>query len=133
MAARSMKSDVCDVGDKLVFLPGQEDIESAKEALDTRGATHRLVTLPLFSAMPIAQQFEVIGPWRTDSVWRIVFATNMAETALMIPNISVVIDTGVAKMRRFDVRRGVEILTRVAVSHAQAQQRARHEWAGRVF
>ncbi|MBA3499543.1 MAG: ATP-dependent RNA helicase HrpA, partial [Deltaproteobacteria bacterium] len=76
--------------------------------------------LPLYSRLSPAEQQRVFhpGPGR-----RVVLATNVAETSLTIPGIAYVVDPGLARMNRYDVRTGVSQLLVEEVSRASADQR----------
>jgi len=107
-------------GDILVFLPTELAIREVAERLgkDDLGATE---ILPLFARLSPAEQNRIFDP---RGGRRIVLATNVAETSLTVPGIRYVIDTGLARLRRYDPRRGVERLPIERVSRASANQRA---------
>ncbi|KAJ2757767.1 ATP-dependent RNA helicase, partial [Coemansia nantahalensis] len=114
-------------GDILVFLAGQEDIESVERLLcesagQLPGAVPRLLVCPIFAALPQAQQARVFeaAPAFTRKV---ILATNIAETSLTIPGIRHVVDAGVHKVRGFDPRVGESLLVE-PVSKSSARQRA---------
>jgi ATP-dependent helicase HrpA len=106
-------------GDVLVFLPGEREIRDTAEVL--RKKKIRAEVLPLYSRLPAAEQDRVFrpGPER-----RIVLATNVAETSLTVPGIRYVVDTGVARVKRYSLRNKVEMLRVEPVSQAAARQRA---------
>ncbi|MGH8705122.1 MAG: ATP-dependent RNA helicase HrpA [Burkholderiales bacterium] len=111
-------------GDVLVFLPGEREIREAAEALRKRrparpGETHEL--LPLYARLSAAEQDRVFRPGRAR---RIVLATNVAETSLTVPRIRYVVDTGLARVKRYSYRNKVEMLRVENVSQAAAKQRA---------
>jgi pre-mRNA-splicing factor ATP-dependent RNA helicase DHX16 len=123
-----------DDGAILVFLPGQEDIESAKEALEarTRGLGTRsaeLVVCPIYASLPSEQQAKIFEP-APPGTRKCVIATNIAETSVTIDNIIYVIDCGFAKQTTFNPRTGMESLIVSPISKASANQRAGR--AGRV-
>ncbi|MBA3394366.1 MAG: ATP-dependent RNA helicase HrpA [Deltaproteobacteria bacterium] len=105
--------------DVLVFLPGEREIREAVAELEQRALPHT-VLLPLYARLPAAEQQRVFqsAPQR-----RVVLATNVAETSLTIPGIVYVVDTGVARMNRYNVRTGVTQLHVEPVSKASADQR----------
>lgn len=121
-------------GDILVFLTGQDEIEAADELLRerTKGLGTKLgelIIAPIYATLPADQQariFEEIPP----GARKVVLATNIAETSVTIPGIVYVIDPGLAKIKRFDARSGVESLLVAPVSRAGAKQRAGR--AGRI-
>ena len=113
-------------GDILVFLPGEREIREAAEAL-RRHLAHTLKggpppeILPLFARLSQAEQDRVFvaGNGR-----RIVLATNVAETSLTVPGIRFVIDSGLARVKRYSFRNKVEQLQVEGISQAAAAQRA---------
>jgi len=107
-------------GDVLVFLPGEREIRECAEALEGQRWA-RTEILPLFARLGMADQQKV---FRTlNGVRRIVLATNVAETSLTIPGIVYVIDSGVARMSRWNPSRQVQRLQIEKVSQASARQR----------
>ncbi len=108
-------------GDVLAFLPGKREIERTARALD--GAAARV--LPLHGELPPAAQDEVLRP-RGDpkAERRVVLATNVAETSLTVPGITVVVDAGVRRAPRLDAATGLARLTTLPISRAGADQRA---------
>lgn len=121
-------------GDILVFLTGQEEIESAEESLRarTRGLGNKigeLLILPIYSTLPSDMQAKIFEPTPKGSR-KIVLATNIAETSLTIDNIVYVIDCGFGKQTSFNPRTGMESLVVTPISKASANQRAGR--AGRV-
>ena len=105
--------------DVLVFLPGEREIREAVLELEQRALPHTVV-LPLYARLSTAEQqrvFQVL-PQR-----RVVLATNVAETSLTIPGIVYVVDAGVARVNRYNVRTGVTQLLVEPISKASADQR----------
>ncbi|MEZ4302828.1 MAG: helicase-related protein, partial [Polyangiaceae bacterium] len=90
-------------GDILVFLPGEREIREAMDELSSRSLRHT-VLLPLHGRLPQAEQQRV---FQSFSERRVVLATNVAETSITIPGIVYVIDSGVARLNRYDTRTGV--------------------------
>ncbi|MEI5998692.1 ATP-dependent RNA helicase HrpA, partial [Paraburkholderia bengalensis] len=107
-------------GDVLVFLPGEREIRDAAEALRKHHPPHTEI-LPLFARLSAAEQERVFRPSNTR---RIVLATNVAETSLTVPGIRYVIDTGLARVKRYSYRNKVEQLQVESISQAAANQRA---------
>jgi len=107
-------------GDTLVFLPGEREIRDAADLLEGRKLPDTLV-LPLFARLAAKEQQAVFRPIRGRR--RIVLATNVAETSLTIPGIRFVIDTGLARISRFDARSGIQRLQVEEISQASARQR----------
>ena len=107
-------------GDVLVFLPGEREIREAAEKL--RGHHPPGVEiLPLFARLSQAEQDRV---FETGAAPRIVLTTNVAETSLTVPGIRYVIDSGLARVKRYSYRNKVEQLQIEAISQAACNQRA---------
>jgi len=114
-------------GDILVFLTGQEEIETAAEELTkrTKGLGSRikeLIICPIYATLPSEQQakiFEKAPP----NARKVVLATNIAETSLTIDGICYVVDTGFCKQKSYNPRSGMESLIVTPVSRAAAEQR----------
>jgi len=116
-------------GDILVFLPGEREIREAAEALRKHAlarpglsSAHAPEILPLFSRLSAGDQDRIFKP--SGGQRRIVLATNVAETSLTVPGIRYVIDTGLARVKRYSYRNKVEQLQIEKVSQAAARQRA---------
>ncbi|MFM0630145.1 ATP-dependent RNA helicase HrpA [Paraburkholderia xenovorans] len=107
-------------GDVLVFLPGEREIRDSAEALRKHHPPHTEI-LPLFARLSAAEQERV---FRTSNARRIVLATNVAETSLTVPGIRYVVDTGLARVKRYSYRNKVEQLQVESISQAAANQRA---------
>lgn len=113
-------------GDVLVFMPTERDIRDTRDLLDGR-LGREFEVLALFGRMASAEQQRVFEPGRKR---RVVIATNVAETSITIPRIAVVVDTGLARMSRYNPRTRTKRLPVEAVSQSSANQRAGR--AGRV-
>ena len=109
-------------GDILVFLAGEREIREAAEALRKSPLRRDDEILPLFARLSHAEQHKIFHP--SGSKRRIVLATNVAETSLTVPRIRYVIDTGLARVKRYSARAKVEQLHVEKISQAAAQQRA---------
>jgi len=107
-------------GDVLVFLPGEREIRDAAEALRKHHPPHTEI-LPLFARLSAQEQERVFRP---SNARRIVLATNVAETSLTVPGIRYVVDTGLARVKRYSYRNKVEQLQIEPISQAAANQRA---------
>lgn len=107
-------------GDVLVFLPGEREIRECAEVLEGRQFV-RTDILPLFARLSVADQQAIFKP--NGSRRRIVLATNVAETSLTIPGIAYVIDSGVARVSRWNPNRQIQRLQVEKVSQASARQR----------
>ncbi len=113
-------------GDILVFLPGEREIRDAADHLrkhlaqQHKGGPQPQI-MPLFARLSQAEQEAVFEPGNGR---RIVLATNVAETSLTVPGIRYVIDSGLARVKRYSYRTKVEQLQVEAISQAAANQRA---------
>ncbi|HEX4585355.1 MAG TPA: ATP-dependent RNA helicase HrpA [Burkholderiaceae bacterium] len=107
-------------GDVLVFLPGEREIREASEALRKHHPPGTEM-LPLFARLSVEEQERVFQP---GGARRIVLATNIAETSLTVPGIRYVVDSGLARVKRYSYRNKVEQLQVEPISQAAAAQRA---------
>lgn len=121
LVARGMDqlNDIDPMGDTLIFLPGEREIRECADALEGRRYRNTEV-LPLFARLGMADQQRVFEPGR---LRRIVLATNVAETSLTIPRIACVLDSGLARVSRWNAAKGVQRLQVEPVSQASARQR----------
>lgn len=115
-------------GDILVFLPGQEDIETVAESLfETVGRMgskmKELLILPVYASLPTEQQERIFRP-APPGARKVILATNIAETSLTIDGVSFVIDSGLVKQKAFDAHSGMDSLVVQECSQASANQRA---------
>ncbi|MDR2000096.1 MAG: ATP-dependent RNA helicase HrpA [Zoogloeaceae bacterium] len=106
-------------GDVLVFLSGEREIREAAEAL-RKHHPPGLEILPLFARQSAQEQARVFAPHQG---CRVILATNVAETSLTVPGIRYVIDTGLARVKRYSHRNKVEQLQVENISQAAAKQR----------
>ena len=115
-------------GDILLFLTGQEEIDTSCEILYERMKAlgpnvPELIILPVYSALPSEMQsriFELAPPGSR----KVVIATNIAETSITIDQIYYVIDPGFVKQNAYDPKLGMDSLVVTPISQAQAKQRA---------
>lgn len=107
-------------GDALIFMPGGYEIartvQAARAALGAE-----FVVLPLHGELPPAEQDAAVAPYDRR---KIVVATNVAETSLTIDGVRLVIDSGLARMPRYDPYRGINTVLVEKISRAAADQRA---------
>ena len=108
-------------GDILVFLPGEREIREAAEALRKHHPASTQI-LPLFARLSHNEQEEIFRP--STRARRVVLATNVAETSLTVPGIRFVVDSGLARVKRYSWRQKVEQLQVEPISQAAANQRA---------
>ncbi|TCS70009.1 ATP-dependent helicase HrpA [Sulfuritortus calidifontis] len=107
-------------GDVLVFLPGEREIREAQEALRKHHPPGTEI-LPLYARLSVAEQERV---FQSHAARRIVLATNVAETSLTVPGIRYVVDTGLARVKRYSLRNKIEQLKIEKIAQASANQRA---------
>lgn len=108
------------LGDTLVFLPGEREIRDVAEHL-RKAQLRGTEILPLFARLSHEEQQRIFKP---SAGRRIVLTTNVAETSLTVPGIRYVIDTGLARVKRYSARSKVEQLQIEPISRAAANQRA---------
>jgi ATP-dependent helicase HrpA len=112
-------------GDILVFLPGEREIRETADllraSLARRPYARAVEILPLYARLSVAEQQRVFA---ASEGRRIVLATNVAETSLTVPGIHAVIDSGMARVRRYSLRSKVTLLQIEKIAQAAAEQRA---------
>ncbi len=114
-------------GDVLVFMPGAYEIGRTLRELENQTLSGRCLLLPLHGELSPAQQDAAV---QTYDGRKIIVATNIAETSLTIAGVRLVVDSGLARVARFDPHRGINTLWIERISQASAEQRAGR--AGRV-
>ncbi|KLJ10030.1 adenosinetriphosphatase [Blastomyces silverae] len=122
------------LGDILVFLTGQEEIEAAEQSIQETARKlgskiPELIICPIYANLPSELQAKIFEP-TPPGARKVVLATNIAETSLTIDGIVYVIDPGFVKENVFNPRTGMESLVVTPCSRASAGQRAGR--AGRV-
>lgn len=115
------------IGDMLIFMPGQEDIEVTCEVLAERlgeiDAAPQLEILPIYSQLPSDLQAKIFQK-SADGLRKCVVATNIAETSLTVDGIIYVIDSGYCKLKVYNPRIGMDALQIYPISQANANQRS---------
>ncbi|QIO09263.1 ATP-dependent RNA helicase HrpA [Acinetobacter lanii] len=106
--------------DILIFASTEQEIRELQETLQKHGPRHTEI-LPLYARLAIGEQQRIFNPGGSGR--RIIIATNVAETALTVPNIRYVIDSGFARISRYNYRSRVQRLPIEAISQAAANQR----------
>ncbi|HZZ89107.1 MAG TPA: ATP-dependent helicase HrpB, partial [Caulobacteraceae bacterium] len=109
-------------GSLLVFLPGQGEILRVAERLEERIRDPSIEIAPLYGALDAAAQDRAIAPAKAGHR-KVVLATSIAQTSLTIEGVRVVVDSGMARVPRFDPASGLTRLETVRVSGAAADQR----------
>ncbi|KAH3687945.1 hypothetical protein WICPIJ_001060 [Wickerhamomyces pijperi] len=124
-----------EAGDILVFMTGQEDIETCcqliqekidllnRDVNDDEYRVKPLDILPIYSSLPPEQQALIFKPRRYGHR-KCIIATNIAETSLTVDGITYVIDCGFAKLKVYNASIGLESLAITPISAANAKQRA---------
>ncbi len=110
-----------DEGDVLVFMPGAYEIARTVEAVRSKKCAREFAVLPLHGELRANEQDAAVG---NIGQRKVVVATNVAETSITIDGIRIVIDSGLARIARYDPRRGIDTLLVERISQASAAQRA---------
>jgi len=108
-------------GALLVFMPGAYEISRTVQAIQASRALRGCLVLPLHGELPPEAQDRAVERYDTR---KIIVSTNVAETSLTIDGVTAVIDSGLARMARFDPHRGINTLLVEKISAASADQRA---------
>jgi len=108
-------------GDMLVFMPGAYEIGRTVQAVQSSRALRDFVCFPLHGELPPEQQDRAVARY---DARKIIVSTNVAETSLTIDGVTAVIDSGLARIARFDPHRGINTLLVEKISAASADQRA---------
>ena len=122
MADAVMRAVRAETGSILAFLPGQAEIRRTAERLNERISDPSIVLAPLYGAMDMKAQDLALQP-AAKGQRKVVLATSIAETSITIEGVRVVIDSGLARVPRFEPDVGVTRLETVRVSRASADQR----------
>jgi ATP-dependent helicase HrpB len=108
-------------GDVLVFMPGGFEISQTLEAIRHAPGSKGFILLPLHGELEPRAQDAAVARYEQRKV---VVATNVAETSLTIDGVRLVIDSGLARIPRYDANRGINTLLIDKISQANADQRA---------
>ena len=122
MADAVMRALRVESGSILAFLPGQGEIRRVEERLREQISDPTIVLAPLYGAMDMKAQDLALEP-APKGLRKVVLATSIAETSITIEGVRVVIDSGLARVPRFEPDVGVTRLETVRVSRAAADQR----------
>jgi len=108
-------------GDVLVFLPGAREIRRAREELEPLARRRGVELVELYGDLALEEQDRALrrGPRR-----RLVLATNVAETSVTVEGVTAVVDSGLARVARFDPGVGLDRLELQRISRSSAEQRA---------
>ena len=108
-------------GDMLVFMPGAYEIGRTVQAVQASRGLRDFVCFPLHGELPPEAQDRAVARY---DARKIIVSTNVAETSLTIEGVTAVVDSGLARMARFDPHRGINTLLIEKISAASADQRA---------
>lgn len=114
-------------GDILVFLTGQETIQSLQKLVEEYAGNlttdyPKLLVLPLFAALPQNAQQRIFQP-APPNTRKVILSTNIAETSVTVPGVRFVVDTGKAKIKQFRNRLALDSLLVKSISRSSADQR----------
>lgn len=111
-----------DAGSVLAFLPGAAEIRRTQTFLAERVSDPAIEIVPLFGALDAAVQDRAIAP-APKGMRRVVLATSIAETSLTIEGVRIVVDSGLARVPRYEPDIGLTRLETVRASRAAVDQR----------
>ncbi|WVQ78187.1 hypothetical protein IAT38_000270 [Cryptococcus sp. DSM 104549] len=115
-------------GDVLVFLTGREEIDQVIQEVSDRlqslpKAAPKLLPLPLYATLPTEEQALIFDPPPRDTR-KVIFSTNIAEASVTIDGIKYVVDSGFVKLKTYNPRTCMDVLSTTPCSLASANQRA---------
>lgn len=111
-----------DTGSVLAFLPGAAEIRRTQTMLGERVHDAGVEIVPLFGALDSAVQDRAISP-APKGQRKVVLATSIAETSLTIEGVRIVVDSGLARVPRYEPDIGLTRLETVRASRAAVDQR----------
>lgn len=121
LAAEALTAHVAGSGHALVFMPGAYEIQRTLAEIRATSALREFAVFALHGEMPPQQQDDAVAP---GGGRKIIVSTNVAETSLTIDGVTLVVDSGLARVARYDARRGINTLLIEKISRASADQRA---------
>lgn len=107
-------------GDTLVFMPGAFEIRRTIEAIEALPEARGIDVVPLHGELPPDAQDRAV---RSGDGRKVIVSTNVAETSITIEGVRLVIDGGLARIARYDARRGINSILVEPISQASAEQR----------
>jgi ATP-dependent helicase HrpB len=107
-------------GDILVFMPGMGEINATINALGAMRAGERVALIPLHGELPPEDQDRAFA---SNPLRKVIVSTNVAETSVTIDGVRHVVDSGLARVARYDPERGINTLFVEPISRASAEQR----------
>lgn len=108
-------------GDVLVFMSGAFEIARTVEAIRSKRCARGFNVMPLHGELSARDQDAAVGECKQRKV---VVSTNVAETSITIDGVRIVIDSGLARIARYDPNRGIDTLLIERISRASADQRS---------
>lgn len=108
-------------GHVLAFLPGVGEIRRTGEELAGMCQRRGVEVFELYGDLPAEQQDAVLSP---SARRKVVLATNVAQTSVTIEGVTAVVDSGLARVMRYDPSIGLDRLELERISRASADQRA---------
>jgi len=108
-------------GDILVFMPGAFEIGRTVQEIQGSHALRGFACFPLHGELPPEAQDRAVARYETR---KIIVSTNVAETSLTIDGVTAVVDSGLARVARYDPHRGINTLLIEKISVASSDQRA---------
>jgi ATP-dependent helicase HrpA len=111
-------------GHVLAFMSGEAAIRQTYEKLALSRLGREVVLLPLYGKLTRSEQERVFDEPQIPNARKVVIATNIAETSITVPGVRFVVDSGMAKVPRFQSRTGISTLFEEGISKASADQRA---------
>ncbi|MEI6341586.1 MAG: ATP-dependent helicase HrpB [Verrucomicrobiota bacterium] len=108
-------------GDVLVFMPGMAEIQSTLRSIAAARLGERVELMALHGDLPPDEQDRAFQP---SPIRKVVVSTNVAETSVTIDGVRHVVDSGLARVARYDAERGIQTLLVEDISRASAEQRA---------
>lgn len=109
-----------ETGDILVFMPGMGEISATINALGAMRSGERIAFIPLHGELPPEEQDRAFAP---NPLRKVIVSTNVAETSVTIDGVRHVVDSGQARVARYDAERGIGTLFIEPISRASADQR----------
>lgn len=107
-------------GDALVFMSGAFEIRKTIGAIEALPESRGYEVLPLYGELPPEAQDRAV---RSGDGPKVIVSTNVAETSITIEGVRAVIDGGLARIARYDARRGINSILIEPISRAAAEQR----------